>query len=64
MEKTEIKDRLNRLLNNEDFVKVFIQYYCDDRVKELVFLEDVRDENVIHELKAIKSFRDFIEYYK
>ena len=63
MKDVEIAKSIRHLLENEDFVNVFIEEYVNNGIKHLVLNEDVNDENVRIKLKAIKEFRDFIEYY-
>jgi len=63
MKDIEIAKSIRHLLENEDFVNVFIEEYINNGIKHLVLNEDINDENVRIKLKAIKEFRDFIEYY-
>ena len=63
MSDKEIVLRLKNLINNEDFYKVFIEEFVENRTKHLVLNEDVDSEEVRNKLKAIKEFKDFIDYY-
>jgi len=63
MDREEITNRIRNLLTNEDFQKVFIDEFINNRAKQLVLNEDVNSEEVRIKLKSIKDFRDFIDYY-
>lgn len=57
-----MKEQMQRLLNNKDFKEIFIDYYLDKRIKELVFNENLKNEETIVKLQSIQELRKFIEY--
>jgi len=57
-----MREQMRRLLNNKDFKEVFIDYYLNKRVKELVFNENLKNEETIVKLQSIQELRKFIEY--
>ena len=63
MSDVELKDRMNRLMENQDFIKVFIEYYLGSYKDSIIWNEDLRDSKIQDKLQSIQELRNFINYY-
>jgi len=56
-----LKQSLNNLFQNQDFVNVIVNEYMENRAKELVLNEDLNNEVVIQKLKSIQDLKQFFD---
>jgi len=63
MSEHELIDRMNRLMENQDFIKVFIEHYLGSYKDSILWNEDIRNEKIIDKLQSIQELRNFISYY-
>jgi hypothetical protein len=55
------KKLIVELFNSKAFEELIINGYIDKRMKDIVFNEDLNDNNVIDELKSIKSLKFYLD---
>ena len=57
--KLDTKNKMDRLLSNEDFRYIFIDLFLKDSLNEMIYREGSSD-GVIKALDARKAFNDFV----
>ena len=56
-----MQERMKRLLNNEDFVFLFLENFLKKDIERIVLYDVLDNNDVITELKARQIFKQFID---